>query len=281
MNPSATDVQWDESTSAPEGSLRHTDEVFESLFERSADAIWLYDPQSAMLVDCNQAAVELIGAENKDQLLRTLPADVSPPVQPDGRDVPVEVSSTALEMGGKSMHVVISRDISERKKAERALRESEEKFRALFEGSSQGVVLHDENELLEVNPAAVRIMRRQSPREMLGKHPRDMAPPFQPNGESSDVMGRKYIEECMTKGSARFEWLASAEDGTEIPLEVALTRIEWSGRKVIQAFITDITERMRAQAALAESEARFSAAFQASPIIITISRVSDEHFVLV
>ena len=85
----------------------------------------------------------------------------------------------------------------------------------------------------------------------------------------------------MTKGSARFEWLASAPDGREIPLEVALTRIEWNGRKVIQAFITDITERQRAQAALAESEARFSAAFQASPIFIAVARMSDGRFVLV
>ncbi|MDB6030161.1 MAG: hypothetical protein JWM16_499, partial [Verrucomicrobiales bacterium] len=64
-------------------------------------------------------------------------------------------------------------------------------------------------------------------------------------------------------------------------LEVALTRIEWSGRQIIQAFITDITERKRAQADLAESEARFSLAFQASPIFIAISRMSDGHFVLV
>ena len=45
-------------------------------------------------------------------------------------------------------------------------------------------------------------------------------------------------------------------------MEVMLTRIEWSGRQIIQAFITDISERKRAQAALAESEALFSAAFE-------------------
>jgi PAS domain S-box-containing protein len=93
-------------------------------------------------------------------------------------------------------------------------------------------------------------------------------------------MGRRYIEECMTRGSARFEWLACAPDGKEIPLEVALTRIEWSGRQVIQAFITDISERTRAQTALAESEARFSAAFQASPAFLGILRMSDEKYVL-
>src|SRR5512141_599863 len=75
---------WDESASATERLLKHSGAVFKSLFELCADAIWLYDPQTAMLVDCNQAAVELIGAESKQQLLRTRPEDISPPVQPDG-----------------------------------------------------------------------------------------------------------------------------------------------------------------------------------------------------
>ena len=460
MNSTLEAFQRDERPSVPGPVFKHTDSVFESLFERSADAIWLYDPQTIVLLDCNQAAVKLIGADNKEQLLRTRPEQLSPPFQPDGsssadksaeivalvekkkahrfewvirrmdgRDVPVEVSSTALPLGGITVHVIVSRDISERKKAERelleltqalerrvnertaelsasearframvehapeaivvysvdmgrilfgnqhacdlygvpmsklseltpidvspefqpcgqrsadlarekikevlaggtavfewthrqpngrlipaevrlfrlpaegqnlirasiidsterkrserALRESEEKFRALFEGSSQGVVLHDENELLEINSAAVRIMGRQSPQELLGKHPREMAPPFQPNGESSDVVARRFIEECMTKGSAHFEWLARSANDQNILLEVALTRIEWSGRQIIQACITDITERQRAQAALAESEARFSAAFQSSPASLGVLRMSDGKYVLV
>jgi PAS domain S-box-containing protein len=432
MKLPATGFEWDERTSAPKRTLKHSVEVFKSLFERSADAIGLYDPRTATLVDCNQAAVELIGAKSKQQLLRTRPEQVSPPFQPDGspsaqkaaeiialvekqkthryewvirrldgRDVPLEASSTALLMDGKSIHVVISRDITERKKAERelremthalerrvtertaalstsearlralvehapeaivvfdgdtgrflfgnehacqlygvpmeklteltpadvspevqpggrrssevarelmaealagrmpvfewlhqqpngrliptevrllrlpaegqnlirasiidnterkraerALRESEAKFRALFEGSSQGVVLQDGNQLLEVNSAAVRILRRQNAQELLGKHPSDMAPPLQPNGVSSEVMARKQIEECMTNGSARFDWVACGPNGEEIPLEVALTRIEWSGRQIIQAFITDITERKEAERALREA----------------------------
>ncbi len=439
IKSSATDRTWGERPSAPERLFEHIDPVFERFFERSVDAIWLLDPQAGVFVDCNQAAVELIGAESKQQLLRTRPEHLSPPVQPDGsrsadkaaeiiasvetqkglrfewvirrldgRDVPVEVTSTALLMGGKSIHVVISRDVTERtaalttsearlralvehapeaivvfdgdtgrirfgnehacrlygvpmqrlaeltpadvspefqpggrrssdlarelmaealaggtpvfewihrqqphgqliptevrllrlpaegenlirasiidnterKRAENALRESEEKFRALFEGSSHGVALHDTNQLLEVNPAAVRIMGCKSPQELIGRHPGELAPLLQPNGERSEAMGRKYIGECMRKGSARFDWVACAPDGREISLEVALTRIQWSGRQVIQALITDITERKRAQAALAESEARFSAAFQASPAFIGILRMSDEKYVL-
>ena len=144
-------------------------------------------------------------------------------------------------------------DNTERKPSERVLRESDAKFRALFEGSSQGVVLYDENGLLEVNSAALRIMGRQSAQELLGKHPRDMVEPFQPNGESSKVTAGKYIKECMTSGSARFEWLGRAPTGKDIPLEVALTRIEWSGHQIIQAFITDITERKQAEHALREA----------------------------
>jgi PAS domain S-box-containing protein len=459
MKPFAANHQWDESTSAREVSLEHTGSVFDSFFERSVDAVWLLDPLAGVFVDCNQAAVKLIGAGNKQELLRMRPEDLSPPFQADGspsakkseeiiaiiqtrkahlfewmmrrrdgRDVPIEVSATAVIMGGRNMQIIISRDISERKKAgrellemthalerrvaertselsasearframvenapeaivvysadtgrflfgnqhacdlygvpmsrlaeltpadvspefqsdgratsevarekvaevlagktpvfdwihqrsdgqliptevrllrlptdgqnlirasiidntdrkraENALRESEEKFRALFEGSSHGVVLHDEKELLEVNPAAIRIMRCQSAHDLQGRHPSEMVPPLQPNGESSAELGRQYIEECMTRGSARFDWLASAPSGEEIPLEVALTRIQWSGRQVIQALITDISERKRAQAALTESEARFSAAFQASPAFLGILRAGDEKYVL-
>jgi PAS domain S-box-containing protein len=127
--------------------------VFQSLFESSADAIWLYDPNSGLLTDCNQAAVELMGAEDKQQLVPSRPEDLSPAIQPDGsssaaktaeiivvqkqkthrfewvvrrrdgREVPVEVSSTAVLMDGKAIHVIISRDISERKTAELKLLE--------------------------------------------------------------------------------------------------------------------------------------------------------------
>lgn len=461
MNASTSGREWDERPSASGPFIGQTGGVFESYYERTIDAVWLFDPQAGLFVDCNQAAVKLIGAEDKQQLLQTRPEDLSPEVQPDGsrsadrtaelvaivqrdkthrfewmmrrrdgRDVPIEVSVTAVLMAGRSVHVCVCRDITERKNAEqelleltralerrvderttelstsearfralvehapeaivvfngdtgrllfgnehacrlygvpmeklpeltpadvspefqpggrrsselarekmndalaggmpvfewthqqqpdgrliltevrllrlpadgrnlirasimdtterkrseRALRESEEKFRALFEGSSHGVVLHDENRLLEVNSAAVRLFGCQGPQELVGRHPGDLAPPFQPNGESSAVMARRHIEECMKGGGVRFEWFARAPNGRDIPMEVALTRIEWSGRQVIQAYITDITERVRAQAALAESETRFSAAFQASPILTAIARMSDGQFVLV
>jgi PAS domain S-box-containing protein len=469
MNLPPLRTQWDERASAPRRVLEHTGGVFENLFARSADAIWLFevvDPRTLKLLDCNQAAVALIGAENKQELIGLRPEDLSPAGQPDGsssaqktaeviglvqrnktfrlewmmrrrdgRDVPIEVSVTAVEIQGRDIHVVISRDISERKKAERdlremthalerrvtertaelsasearframvehapeaivvysadtgrfpfgnqhacdlygismlklaeltpmdvspefqpdgrrtgelarekikevlaggtpvfewmhqrsdgrliptevrllrlpaegqnlirasiidnsdskraerALRESEEKYRALFEGSSQGVVLHDENRILEANPAAVQIMGCRSPEELIGRHPGETSPPFQPSGESSAVLSRKYIQDCMAHGSARFEWMSRTPQGADIQLEVALTRIEWSGRQVIQAFITDITARklgeaeLRAsEARLRESEARFGAAFQASPAFLGIIRMSDEKYVL-
>src|SRR6266850_3774851 len=205
----------------------------------------------------------------------------------DGRLIPTEVRLLRLPAGGKNLIRASLIDNTERKRAEQALRESEEKFRALFEGSSQGVVLHDENQILEVNPAAVRIMGCQSPQELVGKHPRDTSPPFQPNGESSAVLARKYIRECMANGSARFDWVSLIPHGKEIPLEVTLTRIQWSGREIIQALISDISERKKAEAELRaseerlrESEARFSAAFRASPVFMTIARMDDGRYIL-
>ena len=58
--------------------------MFQLLFERSADAMLLFDPEAGVFVDCNQAAVELMRGQTKEQLLNAGPDDFSPAMQPDG-----------------------------------------------------------------------------------------------------------------------------------------------------------------------------------------------------
>lgn len=292
-------------------ALETTEAQLRALVEHAPEAIVVFNGEDGQFLYGNQHACALYGVP-MEKLATLTPADVSPEFQPDGRRsdelarekmdealsggtpvfewlhkrpdgqiVPTEVRLLRLPAECDNLIRASIIDNTERKRAERELRESEQKYRALFEGASQGVVLHDETQILEVNSAAVQILGRRFAHEIVGRHPGEFSPAFQPNGMTSDALARKYIHECLTKGSARFDWLASGPDGREIPMEVMLTRIEWSGRQVIQAFITDITERQRAQAALAESEARFSAAFAGSPILIVIARVSDQKYVLV
>src|SRR3954453_7898711 len=83
-NPSWPGREWDESPSAEKAPRPHNPSMFQLLFERSADAIWLFDPQAGVFVDCNAAAVELMRAGTKEKLLGARPEDLSPPLQADG-----------------------------------------------------------------------------------------------------------------------------------------------------------------------------------------------------
>ena len=166
------------------------------------------------------------------------------------------------------------------------MRESEEKFRALFEGTSQAVVLHDENGIFEANPSWLRLLGYHGLEDVIGKNPAELSAPIQPGGERAETLAREYIAKALADGSARFEWIVLRRDGTEVPIEVLLTPIQLGGRQLIQAVCNDITERKRTEeelrqsaARLRESEARFSTAFRASPLNITILRLSDAKFI--
>jgi PAS domain S-box-containing protein len=263
-------------------ALTTSEAQLRALVEHAPEAIVVFNGDTGRFLFGNQHACHLYGVP-MEKLTELTPADVSPefqadgrrssesarekmeealaggtPIfewihrQPSGRLIPTEVRLLRLPAEGQNLIRASIIDNTERKQAEQALRESEEKFRALYEGSSQGVTLHDENQILGVNPAAVRILGCQSAQELLGRHPSETSPPFQPNGESSALLSQKHIQECMANGSARFEWMSRTPQGKEVPLEVALTRIQWSGRQVIQALIHDITERKLAEHALRE-----------------------------
>jgi PAS domain S-box-containing protein len=182
--------------------------------------------------------------------------------------------------------VSLALEESSRARSEGLLRESEEKFRALFEGTSQAVVLHDENGIFDANPSWLQLLGYSRLQDVIGKSPAEVSAPIQPDGERAETLEKRHIAHALSNGSARFEWVVLHRDGSEIPIEVFLTPIQLGGRQLIQAVCIDITVRKqaeeelrRSEARLRESEARFSTAFRASPVLVTISRLSDGTFI--
>jgi PAS domain S-box-containing protein len=168
-------------------------------------------------------------------------------IHSDGHLVPIVLSGMLFRSSdGEEQLWGIAVDTTERTRAENALRESEHKFRTLFETSSQGVMLHEEDYFSEVNPAAARIFGR-SPDEIVGRHPADFSPEFQPDGESSESAAKRHIRECMEKGTTTFEWSQLHSMGHEVLMEVTLTRIPDMDRNRMQAVVSDISERRRAE----------------------------------
>lgn len=147
-------------------------------------------------------------------------------------------------------------DISDRKQTEEALRRSEEQIRALYESTSLAVIMTDENGLFECNSAAVRLFGCTDAQELYGKHPVDLSPSTQPNGQDSFTLANEMMAIAFEQGNHRFEWVCRRLDGTDFPAEVVLTTIQMEHRNIVQAIIQDLTERKQAEEFLRQSEAQ-------------------------
>ena len=171
--------------------------------------------------------------------------------------------------GGVLWHGFIV-DITERKEAERALRESELKFRSLFETTEGAILLFADGRWVDCNARALSIFGCTR-EQIIGAHPSLFSPPTQPDGRSSEDEAIKRINLAFTVGPQVFEWEHCRVDGTPFTAEVSLNCLELQGKAHVQAIVRDISDQQRAAEALRESEDRFRGVVEGSAMPIFVS----------
>jgi PAS domain S-box-containing protein len=139
-------------------------------------------------------------------------------------------------------------DVTELRRAEEALRESEERYRALVEHAPQAIVVGDADtgKFVEVNPRALALFG-MSRDQLLAMGPEDCSPPFQPDGRPSSRAARDYMERALRGEAPVFEWVHRNAAGQEIYCRIHLARLPAAGRNLVCATINDVTDEKRLQ----------------------------------
>ena len=144
---------------------------------------------------------------------------------------------------------------------EQALRESEEKFRTLFESAADGILILEDGKILDCNHQA-EVLFRLSKNALIGRSPAELAPPFHPDGVLSHDLCAEKIRAGKEKGPIRFECMHLTSDGREFFAEVTLQQISIQGRAYLQAFIRDISDRKRAEMELIRKNEELATAYE-------------------
>jgi PAS domain-containing protein len=214
------------------------EEVFRLLFERSSDAILLLDSHTLRFIDCNDAAVNLLGARTKRHVLDLPPWEISPQRQPDGqlsaekahtlikevirrgtvrfewvhlrtdgREIPSKWCSPQCSSGPAARRHRVARHHGAEACRARDAR-AREQVRLLFERSADPMLLLDLHtwRFIDGNAAALALMHCTSKEELIGKAPWELSTEFQPDGERSEEKARSLQAAVLEQGSARFEW---------------------------------------------------------------------------
>jgi two-component system, cell cycle sensor histidine kinase and response regulator CckA len=170
----------------------------------------------------------------------------------DGEMFPVEVRANYVQYEDKEYNCVISRDITERKRAEEAVRESEERYQQLVESANDWVWQVDEQgRYVFASPKVVELLGYE-PEEMLGKTPFDLMPPDE--AERVAVLFASIVAE--RRSFRDLENVNRHKDGRLVFLETSGTPIidstgEYRGYRGMDR---DVTERKQAEEALRQAE---------------------------
>ena len=171
----------------------------------------------------------------------------------DGQWIWVDLKVTQVrDASGQDIYTIGQHvNITERKRVEEALRESELNFRNLIEGSLQGIVIHDGNRPLFVNRALADMFGYDSSDQvedldiLVAPHDRERLQGYR----AERILGRD--------APSRYEFEGIRRDGEPVHVSATARVVNWQGRRTVQVALLDVTERVRAERALQESEEAF------------------------
>ncbi len=167
----------------------------------------------------------------------------------DGKRFVAEVTASTLETVGGDLYVVSLRDVTDRKEAESALRENEERYRALVENAPEAIVVFDidSNCFTDANDNAC-VLFNLSRTRLLTIGPDAISPKTQPDGTPSFGVHRGLIDRALAGEHPTFEWMHKDSTGKPLPCEVRFSRLPSDDKRLIRVSITDITDRKRNEA---------------------------------
>jgi PAS domain S-box-containing protein len=170
----------------------------------------------------------------------------------DGATFFADINTKVMMVNGDSFLLAVFTDITERRQAELALRESEEKYRGLFENSRDALLVMAAPlwDISEANPATLQMFGAASKADFAALGPWDVSPERQPDGSSSAEKAQEIIATALSEGSHVFEWENRRLNGELFATDVLLTRIEMEGQIALQCTMRDISARKAAEQAL-------------------------------
>ena len=163
---------------------------------------------------------------------------------------PMDLSISEVRLGNRRLFTGMVRDITERKRAEAALRESEQRMRAILETAVEGIITIDERGVVEsINPAACRIFGHE-PNEVVGRNVNVLMP--SPDHERHD----SYLANYSRTGHAKIigigrEVVGLRKDGTTFPMDLSVCEVRLGDRRLFTGFVRDISERRELEQAVA------------------------------
>jgi PAS domain S-box-containing protein len=285
---------------AAEEALLQSEAQYRALIETTNTGFLIID-ENGLVLDANREYVRLTGRNSLDELRGRSVLDWTAPyererntkavkrcsavgyirnfevdyITPEGVVMPVELNATVVEIGGKRRIMTLCRDITDRRKAEKLVQESENKFRSLTERSLVGVYLVQDGVFRYANPKLAQIFG-YSVDELTDKlGPRDLVLPEDWPTVSENLRRRLDGEIA----DINYAFRGRRRDGSAIDVEVFGSRAEFGGRPAVLGTLLDITERKRIQDALKESEERYRTLVDNAQAGIVVHKAGIMRFV--